>query len=414
MKNILLGTACLLFSFSAYSQELKEILKFALNTDPTVEEARANIQISEYQTEISKAGHLPIISLENTSVIKQYHRNNGDRSSGVGVRGKLNLYSWGAIEAEVERDAAKTLYYGNKLLETQELIGKKIFELYLQALSAKDSIEVYQKSADVHHKILSDLEFITFYDPGREFEINEAESRLNQIEATISAQERILAITLSQLSRYTGTTLSAEQLKDPFKDVVTEKFINSFKNNDVKTHPSYQAQKEEMNSTQAAVKASQARRLPAINLEGSASKHEQEIYVNVSWDLYNPAAKYTVEQNQYSNKAAYAKLKEIELDLTEKAQTAELEMLKNQHLISVIDKQIKSQDKVVKDTELKFKIADSTLLQLLNTYQELTTVEISKVTAKNNYRNAALLYLTSQSNIRHWAGISTININKIK
>lgn len=410
----LIGAIFFVFSLQAQSHDLKEILKYALNNDPTVEEARQNITISEYQTEISKAGHHPIISLDNTSVLKQYHRHNSDRRSGAGVRGKLNLYSWGAIEAEVERDMAKTSFYGYKLLETQEAIGRKIAELYLQALSAKDSLAVYKKSAEEHKNIIADLAFITVYDEGREFEINEAQARLNQIEATISAQERMLYTTLSQLSRYTGVKLSVDTLTDPFEGIVTEKFIRSFKSNDIKTHPSYQAQLEEMKSTEAATKASKARRLPAINLEGSASKHEQEIYVNVAWDLYNPAAKYTVDQNTHSTKAALAKLREIEMDLMEKAQTAELEMVQNQQMISVINKQIISQGKVVEDAELKFQISQSSLIELLGKYQELSSIEIAKVTAKNNYRNAALLYLISQANIRNWAGVSTLNLDKTK
>lgn len=281
-------------------------------------------------------------------------------------------------------------------------------------MSAKDSLAVYKKSAEEHKNIIADLAFITVYDEGREFEINEAQARLNQIEATISAQERMLYTTLSQLSRYTGVKLSVDTLTDPFEGIVTEKFIRSFKSNDIKTHPSYQAQLEEMKSTEAATKASKARRLPAINLEGSASKHEQEIYVNVAWDLYNPAAKYTVDQNTHSTKAALAKLREIEMDLMEKAQTAELEMVQNQQMISVINKQIISQGKVVEDAELKFQISQSSLIELLGKYQELSSIEIAKVTAKNNYRNAALLYLISQANIRNWAGVSTLNLDKTK
>lgn len=154
--------------------------------------------------------------------------------------------------------------------------------------------------------------------------------------------------------------------------------------------------------------------MPSINLEGSASRHEREVYVGVSWDIYNQASKYEVEKSQYTKAAAEAKLREIQLDVTEKARTAELEMFRSQKLAKTTQRQIKLQRKVVDDTELQFDIATKSLLNLLDAYQELTSVQAEEVAARNDYRDAALLYLVSQAKVASWAGFSTLNLTEEK
>ncbi|WP_165870261.1 hypothetical protein [Cricetibacter osteomyelitidis] len=44
-------------------------------------------------------------------------------ASGLGINARLNLYVWGGIEAEIERDRHKEGYYQHKLVETRELMG---------------------------------------------------------------------------------------------------------------------------------------------------------------------------------------------------------------------------------------------------------------------------------------------------
>lgn len=398
------------FSSQVVATDLREILNHSLRFDPSLDEARANIAVAESQTKISEAGHLPVVSVDNTSVIKQYHRNNSERRSGPAIKGKVNLYSWGAVESEIERDKSKEAFFQHKFNETQEIVGQRIGELYLRALRAKDSIAVYQASLRNHQKILKDLKVVTQYDQGRMFEVNEAQSRLNQLESTISVQERILYTALSQLSRYTQRKLSPADLTDPFANVNVAQFISEFYNPDITSHPTYQAQQKEFDSTYAAAEAAKARRLPSINLEGSVGKHEQEVYIGMSWDIYNPAAKHAVEQSKHSNAAAEAKLREIELDVTEKAQTAEEEMLRNQQIMRSAKKQIAAQQKVVKDTELRFQIAYSSLIDVLNAYRELSDVQLAELNARNDYRDAALLYLVSQSRLASWAGIARLNL----
>lgn len=392
--------------------DLKQLLQHSLRFDPTLDEARANILSAQSQTKISESGHYPTLALANTQMLSQRHRYSGDKRSGPSLVGRVNVYSWGAVESEIERDKLKEGFFEHKLSETREQLGKKIAELYLTALRAKETIAIYQESLQRHQKILKDVEVIASYDAGRQSEINEALSRKNQEESALLQQEKILYSALSRLSRYTQDPLDVKDLVDPFKNVLAEQFIAKYHNVDMQANPTYLAQQKEFQSAAAAVKAAKARRLPSVDLQATANQDDYEIYMDMNWDIYNRATKYAQEQTFYSQQAAHAKLKEIELEVAEQSKTAEVDMFRNQKLVNVTKQQIEVQRNVVKDNELQFEVATRSLLNVLDAYKELTAMQIAEVTARNDFRDAALLYLVAQSRVSDWAGVVNLSMSK--
>lgn len=409
LKSIACCSLLALFSTELSAMDLKSILKNSLVNDPVLQEATANIAVAEAQTKVSKAGHYPVLSVTNTSMIQQRHKEKGDdKKSTPGLRGRVNLYSWGGVEASVERDKNKTQFYRHKYFEARELLGKTIGELYLTALRAKENIAIYRESLQRHKQFLKDVETIAGYDTGRTSEVVEAQSRILQVEAMIADGERTLYTSLSRLSRYTQTKLTPEDLQDPFAKLDPQTIISRYNNPEAVKNPTYQAQSAELRSTEAAVKAAKAKRLPTVDLEGNWNRDGYEIFVGSSWDVYNPAASYTVEQEEFSKAAAEAKLKEIELSVEEQTYTSETDMLQNYRRQSVTSKQIVTQRKVIKNIEEQFKIAYRSLSDVLDSYRQLSDLQIAESSARNDFRDAALAYLASQARISDWAGVITI------
>lgn len=406
----LFAVCCALLPTAVQAEDLRAIFQNALREDPILKEARANVSVAESQVKISEAGHLPLVSLNNTGRIAQTGRDaNKDPRFMPTLNGQLNLYSWGAVSAEVERDKHKQDYFIYKYYETREQLGKSIGELYLSALRAKENVAIYQESMNRHQKIVNDLKIVVSYDRGRNFELNEAMSRLNQAETTKLSYERQMQLALSRLNRYTNKIMSADDLSDPFVDIDVDRFIDDNLNPDIKTVPTYLAQQKELDSTQSNLSAAKARRLPAINLNGTANRDNSQIFVTLSMDLYNPGSKYVERQSYYTWEAAQAKLSEIELEVNEQANSAEISMRRNQELAKITGAQVDLQRKVVHDSELQFRIASKTLLSLLDSYRELTSVQASEIAARNDFREAALSYLVSQARVAAWAGVGQVN-----
>lgn len=275
----------------------------------------------------------------------------------------------------------------------------------MAALRAKESIDVNMRSLERHNKLVKDLSIVAKYDTGRRSELIEAQTRQLQVQTTISQLTRTMELSLSRLAKYTVEPLRAKDLEDPFRSETTRSLVNRYKNEDNAGNPSYQAQMAERESTKYELKVSKAARLPAINLEGLATTTSKQLYLNMSWNLFDQAARNTVDKNAYTVEAANARLDQILREVAEKAQTAEVDMAQSEQRTGITAQHIVSQKEVVKAYELQFKVARRTLTDVLGAYNELANIEQENVTARNDFRDAALEYLTAQAQVANWAGV---------
>ncbi|MCS4532865.1 TolC family protein [Neisseria montereyensis] len=392
---------------SVYAQSLKEILRQSLVNDPVLKEAKATENAAKSTTKATRAGHYPVLALTGTQFLSQSHKyDSNDRDNGFGVRGSLNIYSWGGISAAVRRDKNKEIYYGHKYFETQEQLGGDIGRLYLTALRAKESIEVSRESFERHNNLLKDLTVIVKYDGGRRSELIEARSRQLQVATSIAQFQRTMELALSRLSKYTGKPIAPKDLEDPFPATSSASLIEKYKLENKGLNPSYLAQVAERESVKADLDVTKAARLPAINLEGLATKDAKELYLNLSWNVLDMAARHNVEKNAQALIAADSKSEQILREVEEKARTAEIDMARSKQRIEITEQHIIAQKEVVKNYELQFKIARRTLTDVLGSYNELAGIEQENINARNDFRDAALEYLVSQSQIANWAGVN--------
>lgn len=390
----------------SYAYDLKDILKTSLLSDPTVLEAKATENAAKSTTKATRAGHYPVLTLTGVQVLAENNRNSSDdMADGLGVRGSLNLYSWGGIEAAVRRDKSKEKYQKYKYFETQEQLGSEVGKLYLTALRAKEMLLINRQSLVRHNNLLKDLNVIVKYDSGRRSELIEARSRQLQVETAIAQQRRTMETALSRLSRYTGKKLTADDLTDPFRSETAASMVKNYYNPDKNINPSYQAQRAEQDSVKAELDVSKAQRLPAVNLEGNVTKKTKQLYLNVAWNVLDVAARHNVQKNAHALIAAESKSEQIMRDIKEKAQTAEIDMQQSEQRADITAQHIAAQKDVVKTYELQFKIARRTLTDVLSAYTELSGIEQENITARNDFRDAALEYLVTQSQVANWAGV---------
>lgn len=388
------------------AQELQDILRKALVADPLLLEAQANRAAAESTTKATRAGHYPVLSVTGTQVLMQKNtKSSDDMSNGLGLKGTLNLYAWGGIEAGIRRDKQKEIYYAQKYYETQSQLGNTIGKLYLSALRARESLLVSEQSLNRHNKLLKDLGVVVQYDAGRRSELIEARAGQLQVQTNIAQLRRTMELALSELSKYTGTPLRPEDLKDPFRAESTTSLIQQFRQEDLGNNPSYLAQKAERESTRYELDVSKASRLPAVNLESYLSRDTKRVYLNLQWNLFDEAARHTVDKNKHTLTAADAKLDQILREVNERTRTAEIDMAQSERRVNISAEHIVAQKEVVKAYELQFKVARRTLTDVLDSYNQLASIEQENITARNDFCDAALAYLVAQSQVARWAGV---------
>lgn len=407
LKHWQLALPLMLISFFAKALPLQAILQNSLQNDPDVREAAANIESAQMRVEQAKGQHWPIVSLTGNQLITQHHKNRADYNSEKfipGINGEINLYSFGAIDAEVDRNVKESRYYQHLFSSTQEDVGYTIAELYLRALTAKEAITVMKKSLARHQAILFDIGVIADSDEGRESEYVQAEARILMVEQDINSYERELASTLTSLAKYTKRNIDSNDLEDPFKQLNIQTLLATYAGSK-EINPAYQAQQAQLDTTKADLKLEERKRLPKINLVGTATTEDRTLGLAVSWDLLNRPSSYAVREKASIQAAAHERLERVGRDIEDSARLAKVNIEQYQRQLKTIKAQIVSSAKVVEFYKLQFEIARRTLLDVLNAERELFSVELSQVTTANLLRSAILEYLRSQGTLANWAGV---------
>ncbi|MDO5666236.1 MAG: TolC family protein [Alcaligenaceae bacterium] len=386
---------------------LDEVLQYALRQDPKLLEAQAEQDAALQNRKASEALHYPTVALTSSQVLAQHHEYESDyrRKTDVGLQGKLNIYSWGGIEASVARDKKKERFAYFKFFETREELANVIATHYVTAIHLNEALEIAQNNLKRHQKFLNDLRVVKTYDIGRESEYAQAESRFLNAESAIVDIERSLQTTMSSLNLYTLKTLTIKDLVDPFAKETAETLFKRYPDPNRTMHPSILAQEAERDSAVADIDVADAATKPQINLEGLASRQDRNLAVTLSWDIFNRPADYNTGHATAKMYAASARMDQIVRDITERYETAKINMQQSQNQARISKKHIEVQKKVAANYAEQFTVSRRSLLEVLDSYAELSRTESTYVNALHQFRTASIAFLLAQAKISNWAGL---------
>ncbi|HCR3555919.1 TPA: TolC family protein, partial [Morganella morganii] len=388
------------------AHSLKYILNNSLNNTPELLEAKAEIDVAVARVNQAHAQHFPVFSVTGNKLLGQYHRDNRDYDDNnfiPGLRGELNLYSFGGIESDVERNEKEQLYYQFKYNETKENIAYTISDLYLKALLAKESIAVKKKSLDRHNRIISELNVIARNDEGRVSEYVQAEARKILVEQDINYYEKELMTTLSTLSKYTGFPVGESDLVNPFEGMTVSDMYREYTAENNNQNPAYLVSQADIEAKKMGVEVENKKQLPRINLTGNITKDDRQIGIDVTWDIINFSSMYSVDEKVSQLNAAQQRMDRVIRDIEEARRLSVINIQKSTQKLKILDAQILSSAKVVDFYQLQFNVARRSLLDVLNAEKELSDVELSYATTLSDLRYGMLDYLYAQGTLSHWA-----------
>ncbi len=387
------------------AKDLRSILQYALNNDPILLEADADLQAADNRVDQAKSLHLPTVRVGGSGLIAERTKNGNNKTKNKfspELQMKLNLYSFGAIDAEIQKNKASKDYYTNKYNVSKEQLAYKISDLYLSALTAKQSIKVLQKSLVRHKAFLNEVRSIVSYDEGRQSEVVQAQARKILVEQKINDQTKILETALKTLSKYYVKSVKVRDLIDPFSKMTKKKLLTQYSLKDFATNPTYLAQEAELESKRYELAAEKAKQLPSVNLVGMADRDDQKLMVQVSWDIFNRATSYSIKEKEHLTNAAGIKLDRINRDVEEEARLAIINMERSHLQLGILKRQITANEKVTRFYKEQFRVARRSLLDVLNAETELSDVELAYINTQRDYSKAILDYLHSQGKISSW------------
>lgn len=386
--------AGLLAAGPACAADLPALIRDALRADPAVLEARANEEVAESRLKATQAQQWPVLGLQAGSNV--VNPNSYYSTPFRGVTGKLNLYSAGAIGASIERDRYKQQFQQFKIEETREQVAYDVAMLYLQALAGQELVETQQQNLARHQKIIDDLQIIVDNDPGRRYELVQAQSRALQVRTSIVDQEKNMRLALSKLTRFTTQEATLAPLKpQEWEAALPPNFLE-------KPHPSLEALRREADAVRRDQSQMAKSRWPRIDLEAGVGNHGYARLV-ANWSFFDRSADYTVESAAKQIDAADRRLDLMQRELDQQAATAKADMAQSQLQIKASEQQIGATAEVAKLYELQFKVGRRSLIELVNAYAELASVELSRVVAEANFRSAVVTYLHAHAALADWA-----------
>lgn len=394
------------YGYSSSQTQLKRILAYTFAKDPELLEAQTNTMIAHSQTEQAISGHYPTFSVFGRQSLDDYSRSNNndnnDHKFTPGVSASMNIYSFGAVEKKIAHSSANEESLRYKYDETRENLAYKVTELYLMALRYKDTISAQSRGLVRLQNIIQEIGAIADNDEGRRSEFVQAQARLFAVEQQMNATERDLEDTLSQLQRYSGTKVNQNAIQDPF-DTLTRNALEKRYSQPQRLHPSYQAANAKIKTAQASLEAEKASHYPKVDVVGQLTKDERQVYLNVSWDVFNRSNSYSVQEKAQMLSAEKNRLEQSVLDLQEKNRKALINLDEYNKQIKTLSKQVDSLYEVTQYYKLQFSIAKRSLLDLLNAENELLNAELSKVSTEYQFRHSYLDYLYSQGMTYKWA-----------
>lgn len=408
MKRIL--SFCFLFSVhNVFASPLPALLRDALIHDPSVMEARAEATSARSRVEQARSAHWPVVTATGSKLLSQSHRYDyGYDSEDIlpGIRGEMNIFASGAIEADVSRSESEAEYYRYKVDEAGEETIRSFVSLYLDALREKQSIAVLEQSLSRHNAILNDLNTISIHDTGRESEFVQAEARRLMVRQQINTRTRVLKTTLGKLSTWTTNPVTEADLENPFSRMTESRLLTDFTQTPQKGNPSWLASQADVESKKAALKAQELARYPRVDLTGSVTRDDRQIGVSLSWDLFNRNASYGVSEKAAQIAAATGRLDSVARMIDETGRLSLITVRQSRMEMETLRRQEQASARVVDFYRLQFRVARKTLIELLNAENELYSVGLSRVQTEDQMLHGMLDYLYSQGMLLKWSGVN--------
>ena len=395
-----IGFGCILMLSvtTSHAQSVQDVVLHALEIDPSLAEANANISVAEAQTESARRQHWPRLSVASAEPFNNRQQDLSVEDEARAVA-SLNLWSGGGIEAAVRSGKSTEDYYRSKDAQAREDVAYQVVQLYLQGLQAEQELSLARINLMRHNSLMRDLGVVANLDPGRRSDLTQAQSRQGQAQARVVTAETSLEVVRAKLLRYSSGTQVAFQTIS-----IGGKALEQSTQAVVEQQPEYVAEVANVQRAKHQLEVVRARRWPTISAEsgyGSTSDALNRLVIN--WDLVNPSTFSDVDAARQQVVAAQAHLATVEFDLRERLDTARVSYETAERKVEVTQQQIVAAEQVVAAFEEQFRIARRSMLDLLNAYSELAGVESTAASAESDYKALAFQYLRALGQTEAWA-----------
>ncbi|KLN66946.1 TolC family outer membrane protein [Vibrio sp. VPAP30] len=389
LKKSLIASCVVLASFTAYSQTLEQAVAITLATNPELKSTYNQFKSAVKQADASTGAYLPSLDLdagigyEGIDPADSTGRSDTDLTRKEATLSLTQLlWDGNATLNDMDRTAADAESVRFQLLADASDLALQVTQVYLDAVKATEILALSESNLSVHKEIYRDIQRRAQSGIGSTADVSQVEARIAKAHGNLLAAQNNLVDTHTQFTRLVGQQPlgliypRADETKLPLslQDALVEAFDK---------HPVIKVSMVDVDSARFQYKQSKGNYYPTFSIEASqtwrddaggdrGSSDETLAMLRMRYNLYNGGsdsdlskrAAYQLNQAKDLRDNAY---RQVEESLRLSWSALDLTLQQKNFLADHVD----SASETVIAYEKQYRIGQRTLLDLLNTENEL-------------------------------------------
>ena len=385
----MLASCILLASMNSYGQTLEQAVAITLATNPELKATYNEFQSAVKENSAAGGAYLPSLDLdagigyEGIDPADSTGRQDTDLTRKEATL-SLNQLLWdgSATLNDMDRTAADAESVRQQLISDASDLALKVTSVYLEAVKATEVLALSESNLAVHKDIYRDIKRRAQSGVGSTADVSQVEARIAKAHGNLLAAQNNMIDTHTQFTRLVGQSPSgliyprADESKLPLS--LTEALDEAFEN-----HPVIKVSQVDVDSARFQYKQSKGTYYPTFSIEASQSwrddaggdegrSDETLAMLRMRYNLFNGgsdrdlADKAAFQLNQAKDLRDNA-FRQVEEGLRLSWSALDLTLQQKEFLADHVD----SASKTVIAYEKQYRIGQRTLLDLLNTENEL-------------------------------------------
>jgi len=385
----MLASCILLASMNSHGQTLEQAVAITLATNPEIKATYNEFQSAVKENSAAGGAYLPSLDLdagigyEGIDPADSTGRQDTDLTRKEATL-SLNQLLWdgSATLNDMDRTAADAESVRQQLISDASDLALKVTSVYLEAVKATEILALSESNLAVHKEIYRDIKRRAQSGVGSTADVSQVEARIAKAHGNLLAAQNNMIDTHTQFTRLVGQSPSgliyprADESKLPLS--LTEALDEAFEN-----HPVIKVSQVDVDSARFQYKQSKGTYYPTFSIEASQSwrddaggdegrSDETLAMLRMRYNLFNGgsdrdlADKAAFQLNQAKDLRDNA-FRQVEEGLRLSWSALDLTLQQKEFLADHVD----SASKTVIAYEKQYRIGQRTLLDLLNTENEL-------------------------------------------
>jgi len=381
---------------------LTEVIQRTLSTNPDVLITVHNRWAADERVHQAQAGYLPSIELsagygrESSDNPSRYSDSSVDlMRQELGLTLSQILFDGFAVKNDTEKQQSKVESAAYQTYETSENIAMRTIEVYLEILRRQEVLELSKDNVVILQDIQKQIQEIFQGGAGRRADVQQSSSRIALAESYLVNAQGLLRDAETEYLRVTGEEATGLQPPDTstFESTLPISVELAF-DTTLNKHPALKVAKAELEAAQAAHEQTNANFLPRFNLEIGVNKNKN--IEGIAGDNDDVSAMVRMRYNLYQGGSHQARRQET-AELVETAKETirrtrrileeELRRAWNSLLtvrarLVYLQQHVTATTQVVESYKEQFKLGQRSLLDVLDSENELFNAKVSLVTAQ--------------------------------